>query len=115
VPPSPRAAIPSPDAQAGPRRTCIGCRAVRSPGDLVRIVRASDGSLAVGRTLPGRGAWLCRGSQVCFEQAAGRGGFARAFRTSIPAVHLDALRSELAGTDQGPTSDFVPGSPAARD
>jgi predicted RNA-binding protein YlxR (DUF448 family) len=93
----------------------VGCHAVRNPADLVRIARQADGSLALGRTLPGRGAWLCRGSLACFEQAAGRGGFARAFRTRIAAAHLDALRTELAASDQGPTSDFVPGSPAARD
>jgi predicted RNA-binding protein YlxR (DUF448 family) len=35
-----------------------------------------------GRTEPGRGAYTCR-EPACFRQAAGHGGFARAFRTSV--------------------------------
>jgi predicted RNA-binding protein YlxR (DUF448 family) len=43
--------------------------------------------------LPGRGAYTCR-AQDCFERAAGRGGFNRAFRRAVTApprgenVHL---------------------------
>jgi uncharacterized protein len=43
---------------------------------------------------PGRGAYTCR-TRDCFERAARRGGFARAFRRAVTAppcgenVHLD--------------------------
>ena len=50
-------------------RTCVGCRRRGPQGELTRVARARDGSLAVGRTLPGRGAWLCAGSLRCFELA----------------------------------------------
>ena len=53
-----------------PIRTCIGCRRTGAADGLVRVVRDDGGrSLAVGRTLPGRGAWLCRGSPGCVDQA----------------------------------------------
>ncbi|QXC62590.1 YlxR family protein [Aquihabitans sp. G128] len=58
----------------GPRRTCIGCRRVRPPAELTRFVRSDDRSLQIGRTLAGRGAWLCQGSTECFERAARQGG-----------------------------------------
>ena len=47
------------------------------------MVRASDGSLQIGRTLPGRGAWLCAGSPACLQRAARRGTLARALRASV--------------------------------
>ena len=53
-----------------PQRTCIGCRRTGPADTMVRVVRLGDGSLAPGRTLPGRGAWLCRDSTACVDQAA---------------------------------------------
>ena len=64
-----------------PTRTCVGCRATRPQSELVRVARLPDGALMVGRTLPGRGAWLCAGSVACFEAAVKRKAFARALRT----------------------------------
>ena len=99
----------------GPVRTCIGCRRVAPVHQLVRVGRTADGTLRFGRTLHGRGAWLCQGSRDCFEQAIRRGGFARAFRTAISPSHLDALRAETATWGDGGATDFVPGTPPARD
>ena len=96
-------------------RTCIGCRARRDPSDLTRIVREADGSLRIGRTLPGRGAWLCRASAECLELAARQGGFARAFRSPVRSVQVDALRVALLDHPGDLATDFVPGTPAARD
>jgi predicted RNA-binding protein YlxR (DUF448 family) len=53
------------------------------------------GSLALGRTLPGRGAWLCRGSLACFDAAARRNGFDRALRTRVGSEALASLRVNL--------------------
>ncbi|HEX2577227.1 MAG TPA: YlxR family protein [Aquihabitans sp.] len=103
------------DPAPGPRRTCVGCRRVRPQAELTRIGRLADGSLVVGRTLHGRGAWLCRASQECFELAARRGGFARAFRAPVRPPDLEALRLAWSGGPRDPRSDFVPGSPPARD
>jgi predicted RNA-binding protein YlxR (DUF448 family) len=89
---------PTPDP-AGPRRTCVGCRTIRPQAELVRIVRAGDGTLHAGRTLPGRGAWLCQASPNCFDQAARRGGFSRAFRTGVDPEAIAQLRAVLGAHD----------------
>ena len=55
----------------------------------MRVARSRDGSLAVGRVAPGRGAWLCRDPDTglpmdtCFHAASSRNGFAKAFRTRM--------------------------------
>lgn len=78
-----------------PRRTCIGCRRVASPDGLVRVARRSDGSLAVGRSEPGRGAWLCAGSPACFEAAVKRRAFGRALRSEVASNQLASLRGKM--------------------
>ena len=67
-----------------------------SPDDLVRVVAEPGGGLAVGRNRPGRGAWLCAGSDACIEAAARRKGFDRALRTTIRAEAVDDLKISLA-------------------
>ncbi|MFC2063052.1 RNase P modulator RnpM [Chloroflexota bacterium] len=45
-----------------PQRTCVACRQETTKGELVRLVRTTDGSVEVdtsGRKA-GRGAYLCR-------------------------------------------------------
>ncbi|WP_407650263.1 DUF448 domain-containing protein [Actinomarinicola tropica] len=78
----------------------MGCRRRAPQHELVRIVRRVEGSLEVGRTLEGRGAWLCAGSTACLTAAARRNAFARAFRAPVSQAAIDRL--ELA---------FVPESP----
>lgn len=82
-------------ADAAPRRTCIGCRRVAPPGELVRIARRPDGSIATGRYEPGRGAWLCARSPGCFEAASRRRAFGRALRCEVSGDQLDILRGKL--------------------
>ncbi len=69
----------------------------------MRVVRLPDGTLAVGRSLPGRGAWLCKGSPACLERATRRGAFERALRSSIATGAAGALGREpgLAGDVRG--------------
>jgi uncharacterized protein len=104
------------DAAAHPRvpeRTCIGCRRKSGPNSLVRIARRPDGSLAVGRGEPGRGAWLCAGSEACFDAAVRRRAFGRALRAEVPAHELAWLRgrllSEGVSTSEGPTGRKLEG------
>ncbi len=87
-----------------PIRTCAGCRRRRGQSELTRITRAGDGTLCIGRTLPGRGAWLCQGSSECLDQAVRQGGFARSFRAQVTPAQAKDL-----------ADDFVPGTPTARD
>jgi hypothetical protein len=81
----------------GPRRTCVVCRAVRAKGDLVRLVRRPDGTVAVDARghLPGRGAYVCRGTD-CAGRLARSGRLSQAFRKSATVhpefkVDLDAM------------------------
>jgi len=59
------------------------------------VVALPDGGLGLGRTLPGRGAWLCRGSLACFDAAARRQAFQRALRTTVGSEALASLRATL--------------------
>jgi predicted RNA-binding protein YlxR (DUF448 family) len=68
---------------APPQRTCVGCRRKAGQDELVRVVRRSDGTLRAGRTLPGRGAWLCAESPSCLQRAARRGALSRALRAPV--------------------------------
>jgi predicted RNA-binding protein YlxR (DUF448 family) len=60
---------------------------------MMRIAAAKDGSLAFGRSAPGRGAWVCSGE--CFEAALVRGALARALRRELTSTDIEALRATL--------------------
>ena len=96
-----------------PERTCIGCRRKSGPAGLVRFARRPDGTMAVGRGEPGRGAWLCAGSEACFEAAVRRRAFSRALRCEVPGHELAWLRerllSEGASTSNGPVGRKLEG------
>ena len=68
-----------------------------TPDRLDRIARRPDGSLAVGRAEPGRGAWLCGGSAECFDQAVRRRALERALRTPLETDDIESLRARLYG------------------
>ena len=79
---------------------------------MVRVVRLGDGSLAPGRTLPGRGAWLCRDSPGCIDSAQKRRAFERALRGPVGAGAVGALKQEL-GMAVGDPDRTGPESPVA--
>jgi predicted RNA-binding protein YlxR (DUF448 family) len=60
--------------------------------ELVRVARDPTGSLVVGRHLPGRGAWLCRGSAACVDRAIAKRAFDRAFRARLEDRQVDRDR-----------------------
>jgi predicted RNA-binding protein YlxR (DUF448 family) len=88
-----------------PRRRCVGCGRIAPKSELLRIAVADHRSASVGGgparraiadrdgTMPGRGAYLCRGGYAnpeadlvdpaCLERAARRGGIARALRAAV--------------------------------
>ena len=79
---------------AQPIRTCVGCRRQAGQDELYRVVRGTDGSLLVGRTLPGRGAWLCAGSLRCVQRAADRNALSRALRAPVSPDVVLALSQD---------------------
>lgn len=71
-------------------------------GELVRVTRAADGTLIVGRTNPGRGAWVHAGPS-CVATAARRRAFERALRGPVEVGSVAALVGRL-GALPGPGS-----------
>lgn len=61
------------------------------------MIRSGDGTLVAGRTLPGRGAWLCVGSPACIDLATRRGALSRALRGPVTEGSVATLRAEQAG------------------
>jgi predicted RNA-binding protein YlxR (DUF448 family) len=60
-------------------RTCVGCRRKLAAADLIRLAVNVEGRVTVGRTLSGRGAWLCA-SSACAEAADRSGSAARTLK-----------------------------------
>jgi len=72
------------------------------------VACSGDGSLVVGRSHPGRGAWLCRDSPACLELAVKRKAFDRALRTQTGDFQVERLRAALRsppGENAGPGSE----------
>ncbi len=63
---------------------------------MVRITAAADGSLRIGASLPGRGAWLCVTPVMvpnpsCVERAARYGSLKRTLRVAVDPSAVRAL------------------------
>src|SRR5690606_19447264 len=112
--PWPRGRRPTSPERRRPRRTCIGCRRVRAPDEMVRIARTEGGSLAVGRTLPGRGAWLCADTPSCAEAALRRGAVPRALRAVVAPEQVEAVLHRVAAASRTRSEPFDPAPPDAR-
>jgi uncharacterized protein len=96
-----------------PERSCVACRTARAKRDLIRIVRAADGTIAVDPTgrLPGRGAYLCRDA-ACWELAARKRSLDHAFKAPVPEAILAALAADpaVAAPTTEPTPRAIPGA-----
>lgn len=79
-------------AKEEPRRTCLGCRAVKNRGDLLRFVLTPDGipSPDLLAKLPGRGAYTCL-DKACIAGAVAKNQFSRTFKREIKAVSAEVL------------------------
>jgi len=75
-----------------PQRTCVACRRTSAKRELVRIVRAPEGSVEVDPTgkRSGRGAYLCP-TPDCWRLAVQKGRLDRALKTSVSARDKEAL------------------------
>lgn len=82
-------ALPAPERQTAPERTCVGCGRKAPQAELVRFA-ARDGALVPGGGVPGRGAYTCR-RLACFERAVSRRSFNRVLRQTVT---IDAALSE---------------------
>ncbi len=76
-----------------PQRTCVACRQTNAKRQLVRVVRAPDGSVTIDISgkRSGRGAYLCD-TVECWQAGLKRGVLSRALKIdTIPEDNLDTL------------------------
>ena len=80
-----------------PERKCLGCNESKPKAELIRIVRAPDGtvSLDFNGKKPGRGAYICK-SVKCYEKAVKAKRIGRSLECEIPDEVIAALGEELA-------------------
>ncbi len=79
-----------------PERRCSGCGQSFPKKELLRVVRAPDGSVSLDFTgkKSGRGAYVCR-NVSCFKKARKAKRIERSLECEIPEEIYDAMESEL--------------------
>ncbi len=80
-----------------PLRMCVGCRESKPKRELIRVVRAPDGSLSMDPTgkKPGRGAYVCR-QESCLMRAIKQKQMERQLEVRMTEEVAQALQQELA-------------------
>lgn len=76
-------------------RRCVGCGEMKDKKDLIRVVRDTEGNIAIDVTQKknGRGAYVCR-SLSCLETAVKRRGLERTLKCAVPKEISAQLRSQ---------------------
>ncbi len=76
-------------------RQCMGCNEHKPKSELVRVVRAPDGSMSLDRTgkKPGRGAYVC--SAQCLTRLRKSKRLEHTLETSIPDEVWNQLEKEF--------------------
>ena len=89
-----------------PMRMCVGCRESKPKRELIRVVRAPDGTVSMdpGGKKPGRGAYLCPDA-ACLAKAKKKKALERCFEQPVPAEVYDALARQLAAVEQEAAQD----------
>ncbi|MBP3636910.1 MAG: YlxR family protein [Clostridia bacterium] len=87
-----------------PMRMCVGCREMKPKRELIRVVRAPDGTVSldpVGKK-PGRGAYVCR-SEECLKRAIKQKQLERQLEVQLTEEVAQQLQATIAAlpTDGG--------------
>ena len=79
-----------------PQRQCVGCRTMRDNRDLLRIVKAPDGTISLDTTgkKSGRGAYVCHDPE-CLKKARKSRALERTFEVAIPDPVYDAMEEQM--------------------
>lgn len=79
-----------------PERQCMGCNEKKPKPDLLRVVRAPDGSVSLDFTgkKSGRGAYICRDVR-CLQKAVKTRRLSRSLACEIPDEVFAAMEEEL--------------------
>ncbi|MCL5948712.1 MAG: YlxR family protein [Actinobacteria bacterium] len=59
------------------------------------MVLLEEGSIGIGVSSCGRGAWLCTGSVECIELAVRAKAFGRAFRKDVSVETVERVRESI--------------------
>lgn len=84
-----------------PMRQCTGCRTMNEKKQLIRVVKAPDGTISLdfkGKK-PGRGAYLCKNID-CLKKARKSKALERAFETTIPEEVYAELTNQMEAADE---------------
>jgi predicted RNA-binding protein YlxR (DUF448 family) len=84
-------------AKEEPKRSCLGCRAVKDRKDLLRFVVDPDMAVVPDllAKLPGRGAYTCF-DMACLTDAVKKNLFNRAFRVEVKGISAEDLTARVA-------------------
>ena len=86
-----------------PMRQCLCCREMKPKGELIRVVRAPDGTeitLDFRGKAPGRGAYVCP-DPACLKKAIKARALERAFHTAIPPELYERLEAQMEAAGDG--------------
>ena len=85
-----------------PQRQCMGCRERKAKKELIRVVRGTDGNVALDFSgkLNGRGAYLCPDPQ-CLKKAQKAKSLERSLEVPIPEEVYDRLATEMGAQQNG--------------
>lgn len=83
-------------AKKVPLRQCIGCGEMKSKREMMRVVKATDGTICLDVTgkKNGRGAYICT-QRECLQKARKNKGLERSFKMSIPEEVYENLNKEF--------------------
>lgn len=84
-----------------PMRMCLGCGEMKPKKELIRAVKAPDGSVSIDLTgkKSGRGAYICRSTE-CFGKARKSRKLEKAFSCRISDEVYDEMEKELTENEQ---------------
>lgn len=82
-----------------PMRTCIACRQEKEKREMLRIVRNSEGTIALDFSgkLQGRGAYLCKEPE-CVKKLKRQKLLNKSFSCFVPDEIYQRIEEELLGT-----------------
>ena len=83
-----------------PMRMCVGCRESKPKRELIRVVRAPDGTVSMdpGGKKPGRGAYVCPQTE-CLKRAIKTKALERGLDCQIPQEIYDLLLARMEAGD----------------
>lgn len=84
-----------------PLRQCVGCRVMRPKKEMIRVVRAADGTVSLDfrGKLPGRGAYVCP-QPDCLARARKSRALERAFDAALPPAVYEQLEQQMREGDE---------------